>query len=174
MAEQWWYPGSGLTDTSFTNGPTSAGWQPQNFIYGAGITVGGSAGTATKISVRGLNGGVSGTLALKLGLYNSAGSLIAQTTATVTTTPAWVEGAISVAVSPGTYNVMVSGATNQAAYYHSATGNGIGETVAYASAMPASINTTGDETGLLYAVRVYVVEGGGSASILRQMMQHHL
>jgi len=157
MAEQYWYPG-GLTDADFATGPTSSGWAPQSFIYGASISVGGTAGTATLIGVRCYSNGAN--FDAKVGLYTSGGTLVAQSTITgIGATAAWRDAAaISAAVSPGTYVVMVSASTSDGGWFYNTGGNGIGETVAYASAMPGSITTTADEIAFRYGVRVYVVE----------------
>lgn len=165
MAEQYWYPGSGLSDTSFTSGPTNAGWQPHNFNYGNVITVGGSAGTATVISARVDTGGF-GAIDLKIGLYNSSGSLQAQGLINVPngTTGTWRDISISAALSPGTFYVLCSAATTNIRHYYNTGIVGKYATNNYAASMPASAGTIGDEAALGYAVRVYVVESGGGGS----------
>jgi hypothetical protein len=175
MAEQYWYPGSGLGDTSFTGGPTASGWAPHSFCYGAKIAIGGSAGTATVISAR-VDTASFGAIDLKLGLYDSSGNLLAQGSLTVPdgSTGTWRDVSISAAVSPGNFFVLGSASTTNLRYYYNATINGSTATRAYADAMadPETISD-GTETNLGYGVRVYVVESAGGTSILRQMMNYH-
>jgi hypothetical protein len=156
---QWYYPGSGLGETSFTSGPTTNGWQPQNYNYGNDISVG-ISGTATKIAFRGASGGGAGNF--KIGLYDSGGSRLAQATITgVTTTAGWWEATISVAVTSGTHYVMVSCADVEGDYYYNTTDTGKYHTATYAASMASTIVTTNNEPNLGYAVRVYVEESGG-------------
>lgn len=163
-AEQYWYPGSGLSDTSFTSGPTASGWLPHQFCYGAKITVGGSAGTATVISARVDTGNEAG-MDLKLGLYATSGNLLASGNIAVPQGSAgtWRDVTISAAVSPGDYFVLGSAATTNLRYYYNTTINGSTSGTDYAAAMadPETISD-GTETNLGYAVRVFVVESGGA------------
>jgi hypothetical protein len=148
----WYYPGA-LTDTSFTSGPSTAGYEPQNYNYGNGISVA-TAGTATKLAFRGASGGGAGSF--KIGLYNSGGSLLAQTTITgVTGTAGWYEGTINQAVSAGTYYVLVSCSDSFGQYYWNTGDDGSYATATYASSMAASV-TINVEAGSGYGVRVYV------------------
>lgn len=155
---QWYYPGSGLGETSFTSGPTGTGWQPHNYLYGNDISIG-AAGTAKKIAFRGNSGG--GTNSFKIGLYDGSSNLLAQQTITgVTATAGWWEADISVAVSSGTHYVMVSCANTFGQYNYNTGDTGKYDTATYAASMPSSIST-GDDAGYGYAVRVYVEESGG-------------
>ncbi len=84
MADTWYWPQS-LDDNGFTGGPTTTGWQPHNFCYGAAITIA-APGTATKLAVRCQ---ASTTPTVKIGLYNSTPTLLAQATFTNGAGAAW-------------------------------------------------------------------------------------
>lgn len=164
MAEQYWYPG-GLSDTSFTGGPTNSGWQPHLFCYGYKINIGGAAGTATIISAR-VDTGSFGTIDMKLGLYDASGNRLAQGQMTVPdgSTGTWRDITISAAVSPGNHFVLISAATTNLRIYYNTTIHGSTSTTDYAQAMadPETISD-GTETNLGYAVRVFVVESGAAS-----------
>jgi hypothetical protein len=144
----------GLTAADFSDGNTATGWQPENFVYGAHISIP-SAGTVTQLGVKCFVN--TGSADLKFGLYTSAGSLVAQATATgVTGSMAWVNsGAISASVSAGTYYVLISASIDQVSYGFDSAGNGSFATEAYATAMAASETITDQgDTGNLYGVRL--------------------
>lgn len=163
----WQYPG-GLTDTDFSDALTTGGWSPWSYIYGAHFTL--SAGTVTMLGVK-VKSESGATRNLKFGLYNSSGTLLAQSTATVSSiTLAWVDsGSISASVSSGTHYVLVSSdgdGANYAQYGYDTSGNGSYATENYATAM-ASSETISDQadTGQLYGVRLdFTADGGGGGS----------
>lgn len=151
MADQWYTP-QALGDSGFASGPTSTGWAPQSFCYGAAISIG-APGTATKLAVR---TEASTTPTVKIGLYDSTPTLLVQSTLTNGTGAAWREAVISnTAVTAGTYYVLVSSSDTNSLYYYNTGFNGSAATVAYASAMPASPTLT-VETNLLYGVKIWV------------------
>lgn len=155
------YPG-GLASTDFSDGSTSPGWQPQNYVYGSDVAIP-SSGTVTQLGVKCVANSGSG-VALKLGLYTSGGVLVAQSTATTGASGsglAWQNsGSISASVTAGTYYVLVSAATDQGNYGYDTSGNGSYATEAYSSAMAATETiAAGAETGALYGVRVDFTAG---------------
>lgn len=157
----------GLTSTDFTAGLTGGGWQPQNFLYGGHVSIP-SAGTVTQLGVYAKSGDGS-AVTFKLGLFDSAGVLVAQsTTASITSTnTAWIaSGAISATVSAGTYYVLVSASTVEGSYGYAASSAGSYADGVYASAMPSSVSTAGfqGETGQLYGVRLDFTAGGGGTA----------
>lgn len=159
------YPG-GLTDTDFSDGATGASWQPQNFLYGAKITIP-SAGTVTQLGCK-CRSDSGGAVAIKFGLYTSGGSLVQQTTGSAPLAALdWVNsGTISASVSAGDYFVLVSAATDVVAYGYDTSGNGSYATEAYATAMQSSETITdGGDTGQLYGVRLdFTASGGGGTA----------
>ena len=163
MADGYRYPG-GLTDADFNDGLTGTGYNPDNFSYGSKITVD-VAGTVTGLSATGQS--IGGAKNIKLALYDSSGNLVSGSSTSCTFQNiggnVWRDsGAISVAVSSGNYYVMTSAEDTNAEYGFDNSGNGLGETIAYASFPPASISTTEDETGTRFGVRLYLVEGGAA------------
>lgn len=153
---------------SFTSGSTAPGWQPENFLYGAHFVVG-SAGTVTQMGVYADWGGNAGNIAIKFGLYTSGGSLIGQSTGTITSgTKAWRDsGAVSLSIpSAGTYYVLVSAADADASYGYSNTFDGSFATEAYATAMQSSETITGEgDAGIGYGVRMdFTATAGGAIS----------
>lgn len=164
----------GLTAADFSDGSTSPGYQPQNFVYGAHFDLA-TSGTVTQLGVKCVANSGPG-VALKIGLYTSAGVLLAQSTTTTGASGsglAWQNsGAISASVSAGRHYVLVSAASDQGIYGYDTSGSGSYATEAYATAMAATETITAEaETGLLYGVRMDFT-AGSAASILRQMMQH--
>lgn len=156
MADGYRYPG-GLTDADFTSGMSGTGYQPHNFAYGAKVAVD-VAGTITSMGVRCT--AASGTPTVKVEIFNSSGTLVGTGgTFSNATSPAWRDtGTLSIAVTAGDYYVLVSSSDTNSQYYYDAGGNGLGETVAYASFPPASISTTEDEASTRFGVRLYLVE----------------
>ena len=152
----------GLTDTDFSDGTTEASWSPESFIYGAHIVIS-EAGTVTQMGVKARTSG--GTVALKFGLYDSGGSLVVQSTGSLTLggAVAWVDsGTFSASVSAGTYHVMVSAASNSANYGYDTSGNGSYATEAYATAMASSetiTGPTGGDANSIYGVRLDFTAG---------------
>jgi hypothetical protein len=157
----------GLAAGDFSDGTTSAGYQPQNFVYGAHFSL--SAGTVTQLGVKCVaNSG--GSVALKIGIYTSGGVLLAQSTAATGASGsglAWQNsGAISASVSAGTHYVLVSAATDQAVYGYDTSGAGTFATEAYATAMAATETITAEgDAGQIYGVRLDFTAGGGAASL---------
>lgn len=157
------YPG-GLTAADFSDGSTDSGWQPQSYLYGAHIVIA-SSGTVTQLGVKGYTRGGGGATAVKIGLYTSGGTLVVQSTTTISgSTPAWFNsGAISESVAAGTYYVLVSGATSSAAWGFDTSGDGSYATEAYATAMQATETITGSgDASSMYGVRLDFTAGGGS------------
>jgi hypothetical protein len=164
-APTWTYPG-GLNDASFTGGPTDSDYQPHNFLYGAKITIATSK-VASKMGVRVSTSGTPG--ALKFGLYDISGNLLAQSTADTvsSTTMEWVDsGAISVNLAAGSYFVLVSGEVSSIRYNFSTSGDGSYATEVYATAMQESetITDSGDE-GQLYAVRLELDDAASAPTL---------
>ena len=161
----WIYPG-GLADTDFSDGLTTSGWQPYSYIYGAHFVIG-SSGTASMMGVKAKSEN-GGTRNIKFGLYTSGGSLVAQSTATVSSlTLAWVNsGSISESLSAGTYYVLVStdgDISNYAQYGYDSSGDGSYATEAYATAMQSSETISGQaDTAQLYGVRLDFTAGGST------------
>jgi hypothetical protein len=157
----WIYPG-GLTDTDFADGTTNTAWAIHLNIYGAAITIP-SAGTVTKLGAYCKQNDV-GDLGLKFGLYTSGGSLVAQSTGTVTlNTLSWVDsGTISGAVSAGTYYVVLSGESSAVLQGYDTSANGVEAAEAYATAMQSSESlAAGDgSTGYRFGVRLDFTAGG--------------
>lgn len=154
----------GLTDTSFTGGPTGTSWQPHNFLYGGRVTIP-SAGTVTQLGVRCIS--LSGTRSLKLGLYTTAGVLVAQSTGSIGTTAAWADsGTISGSVTAQDYIVLISADTTNVGYYYNTGQNGSFATEVYATAMQATetITLEGD-ANLGYGVRVDFTASAGSTEL---------
>jgi hypothetical protein len=163
MASGYRYPG-GLTDADFGDGLTTIGYQPQNYVYGSLINID-EAGTVTALGVR--TQPASGTPALKIALFNSSGALIGSGTLTNSAGLAWKDsGAVSLSVSAGNHYVLVSSSTTDSQYGYDNSGNGMGETVAYASFPPASISTTLDEGGTRFGVRLYLTVSAGATSLV--------
>lgn len=166
----WIYPG-GLTDTDFSDGETNSGYQIASFIYGAAITIS-STGTVTALSSKMRTTG--GTITVKYGLYDSSGTLIGQTTASVTSnTQSWVDSAaVSFSISStGTYYVMVSGENNDDPVLgFDTSGNGSYATETYATAMASSETISSDDTGKLYGVRLDLTAGGSQSNAPRMAL----
>jgi hypothetical protein len=154
----------GLTAADFSDGRTASGWAPESFVYGSHIVIP-SSGTVTQLGVMCATN--LAEVALKLGLYNSSGTLLAQSTSATgaTSTLAWADsGAISASVSAGTYYVMASAATDQAVYGFDTAGDGSYAAEVYATAMAASESITAQgDTGKLYGVRLDFTAGGGAS-----------
>ena len=167
MADEWFWAGSaGQGDSDFGDGQTNNGYQPHNFIYGSMMTCT-KSGTCTKIACR--TDSTTGTPGMKIGLFDSGGNLLAQSTFTNTGSVSWKEsGVISVSVSSADYIVMVSSETEWSRYFFDSADDGIGTTPNYASSMPSSISTTESETGRLYGTKMWVEdpEAGGAAVII--------
>lgn len=158
------YP-AGLSGAPSIAGYINAGWAPEANVYGARITAP-SSGTVTQLGFYGFVRDSVST-AFKIGLYNTSGTLLAQSTIAASTngTPSWRDsGAISASVSAGDYFVLVSASTSSGAYgYASSGGAGSFATENYASAMAASESITADgDTGYYYYVRLDFTAGGGT------------
>lgn len=170
----WIYAG-GLTDTSFTTGYSGAAWQPQNFVYGGHFVIA-SAGTVTQFGVYGSDEGV-GQPNLKFGLYDDAGNLVAQSTGQFTSsTIQWYNSAaLSQALSPGTYYLMVSASSADAAYGYSSGGAGSYATEAYAT-FPQSTETISEqaEANQLYGVRMDFTAGSSQSQAPRSLHQFRM
>lgn len=168
----WIYTG-GLSDTAYTSGNTSAGWQPQNFAYGGHFVLA-SGGTVTQFGVKASQDSV-GPYGLKFGLYDSSGNLIASSTGSVSSGSfVWNDsGTFSQAVSAGTYYLLVSAETTNVQYQYDASGNGSFATETYASfpANPETITGQGD-TAQLYGVRMDYTAGasGNSQGATRRLL----
>lgn len=149
----------GLIDTDFSDAETGPAWQPEVFAYGAHIVIP-SSGTVTLLGAKVRVG--SGTLGLKFGLYNSAGTLEGSSTATITATSlTWLDsGAVSIPVVSGTYYLLISCASNVGIIGTDTAGDGSTATEAYASFPVASETISAlTETGLLYGVRLDFTAG---------------
>lgn len=162
-AQTWYYPG-GEPDTSFGDGTSNAAWTPQNFLYGAAITL--PAGTVTRLRLYTDSDGTAGITA-KLGLYDSSGNLVVQGSVSIPTgsTKAWNTADVAdTSISAGTYYVFGSSSTADMRYGYDSSGNGNYATLAYASAMAATITIDGPDTGLRYGVGAEVADGGGGSA----------
>lgn len=161
----WIYPG-GLTDTDFADSLTDWDWGPTSYLYGAHFVIG-SSGTASMMGVK-IKSESGATRNIKFGLYTSGGSLVAQSTATVSSlTLAWVDsGAISESLSAGTYYVLIStdgDVSNYAQYGIDTSGDGSFATEAYATAMQSSETISGQaDAAQLYGVRLDFTAGGST------------
>lgn len=156
----WYYPGSGLGDTSFAGGPVSSAYTPHLFAYGSSITVA-QAGTCTKLAAR-VIGENPTTPTIRISLYNNSNALISSGTAdevlvSPTATAGWYEVTLAtpVAVTATTYKVVLSSSVSTLNIYYSATGNGFGDDQTYATFPPATLVPV-TETGTMFAVRMYV------------------
>lgn len=169
----WIYSG-GLTDTSFTSGPTTSGWAPAQFVYGGQLTVA-TDSTATQMRVRVENGDVANAYGMKFGLY-SGSTLVVQATGTLAAgaTAQWLESStFSEAVSAGTYTVLVSCANNDGAeYYYNTGGSGSYASEAYATAMASTETISHDDSGFLYGVGLNVEAAAGSVGLLPVLKQN--
>lgn len=157
----WHYPGD-ESDTSFDDGAINSGWQPQNFCYGAAITL--PAGTVTQLGVFADSTGAAG-LSAKLGLYDSGGTLVVQGSLSVPTSSlrAWLTADVAdTAISAGTYYVMGVGSADTFRYGYDSSGNGVYANVNYASSMASSTTISGPETGNRYGVRAEVEESSSA------------
>ena len=159
-----WTYSEGKADTAFGDGSTHVGWAPQTYCYGAAMTL--SAGTVTRLAAyTDSNGGAGVTL--KLGLYDSGGTLIVQGSVGLPTssTKAWnIADVADTAISGGTYYVLGSGSTSGLRYGYDTTGNGYYASVAYASAMASSATIDGPEVSTQYGVGAEVEASGGATS----------
>ena len=156
----------GLGVSDFVDNYTNSGYSPHQYLYGAPVVIP-SSGTVTQLGFWGGASG-SGSFGFKLGLYNSSGTLIGQSTASITAgaAAAWIDsGAVSLPVSAGTYYLMVSCQTSSGFLGSSNTGNGTYATEDYATAMQASESLSiGAETGRLFGVRLDFTAGGGGTN----------
>lgn len=158
------YP-AGLTASDFSTGATNAAWQTSAFCYGSPITIP-SAGTVTQMGVYTYDNG--GGQTFKIALYDSSGNLVGSSTGTgVGVTPAWANsGTVSLAVTAGTYYVMVSGSDNNIQWQYDGTADGYYGNTAFAS-FPADPETITQDTGSndLFGVRVDFTAGGGALAL---------
>ena len=150
-----YYYAYGLTDTSYGDGQTSSGWQPQTYNYGTDNLVVSTGGTCTSLGIYARTNGSSYTL--KIGLYDGSGNLIVQTSGTVTSTSlVWNDFAVSQAISAGTYTVLYSSSTSDGSYGYDTSNNGVFADGTYAASMIDPHNTLGSDTGYGYSARIYV------------------
>lgn len=159
----WYYPG-GEPDTSFNDGMTSGGHQPQNYCYGAAITL--PAGTVTQLGAF-VDTASQGAMNLKLGLYNSGGTLVVQASPISIpngSTKTWRTADVTdTAISAGTYYVVGVAADVDFRYGYDSSGNGVFVNQNYAASMGSSVTIDGPETGARMGVRAEVEEGGGGS-----------
>lgn len=156
----WYYPGGEL-DTSFNDATTNDGWQPQNFCYGSAITL--PAGTVTQLGVF-ADTQLTGSIAYKIGIYDSGGTLVVQGSATLADSinRSWTSVDVAdTAIPAGTYYVVAVGATVKFRYGYDSSGDGVYVNQNYASSMGGSVTISGPETGLRYGVRAEVQAPGG-------------
>lgn len=160
-AVAWYYPG-GEPDTSFADGTTSDGYSPHNFCYGAAVTL--PAGTVTQLGAY-VDTQSTGTIDVKLGLYDSGGTLVVQSSAITIpngSTKAWNTANVAdTSISAGTYYVVGVGSTIKLRYGYDSSGNGVFVSQNYASSMGASVTIDGPEVGTRFGVRAEVDDGGG-------------
>lgn len=148
----YYYGGSGNVEAGFTSSG-SVDWNTHQFCYGGVITVA-TGGTCTIISAKvGVN---SGSIDLKVALYNSSNNLLTSgSAAAITGSGVWRDIAVSQAVTAGTYKVLWSTSTNQGIVFYDSAETGIYDEVVYAS-FPAASITPSNDSGFLYGVRMYV------------------
>lgn len=148
----WYYSGGWAEATTATGIET---WDNDQYVYGEPISIA-QSGTATFLSMK--VGSNSGILTYKYALYDNAGNLVASgTTAGIDSGPtAWVDVAISQAVSAGTYYLLGSSSTNQGMKDYISGFNGKSGTATYASMPLATMPTLGDEVGHRWGARIYV------------------
>ena len=173
MADEWFWAGTGgQEDGDFGDGQTSNAYQPENYIYGSVITST-KIGTCTKLAVR--CDSTDGTPGGKIGLFDSAGNLLAESTFTFLGAVAWIDsGAISQSVTATTYIVMVSCQTEFGRYFYDAADDGIGEQVAYAAAMPDPLaSLTEDEGSTLFGVKMWVEDAAPGGLSIPIAMHHY-
>lgn len=131
-------------ETDYTDGYTSSGFQPQNFVYGGTLTFA-SAGTVDSLSVWGQEGTAS-TVTIKPALYETDGTLVGQCgTITMTSTIQWHDSSTcSLAVTAQTYVVLFSAENANAFYGYDSANDGSFATEGYATFPQASESITVD------------------------------
>lgn len=160
-AQTWYYPGD-EPDTSFGDGSTSDGWAPQSFCYGAAITL--PAGTVTQLGAY-VDTQSTGTINMKLGLYDSGGTLVVQSSPISIpngSTKTWRTADVAdTSIGAGTYYVVGVGDTVKLRYGYDSAGNGVFVSQNYAASMGSSVTIDGPEIGTRFGVRAEVTTGGG-------------
>ena len=160
----WYYPGN-EPDTSFGDGTSSDTWQPQNFCYGAAITL--PAGTVTQLGGY-VDTQSTGTINLKLGLYDSGGNLVVQASPISIpdgSTKTWRTADVAdTSIAGGTYYVVGVGDTVKLRWGYDSSGDGASISQDYATSMASSATILTNETGTRYGVRVEMESGPGSGS----------
>lgn len=142
LTTDWFYAGAGNDDDSYTAGATDTGWNPELNGYGSPIT-NSVSGTCTNISIKARS--LAGATTFKVGLYNSSNALIANgTTASSSSTAAWLPVAVNVSVSSGTYRIIAFAEGGNGSYqYDTDAGNFlVDDPTDYASAPPATLTPT--------------------------------
>lgn len=170
-SQTWVYTYGGETD--YTDGTTNAGFQPQNFAYGGRITFS-QAGTIDQLSVYGQEG-TTGTVDVKIALYDTSGNLVVDSTLTMTTTTQWHDSATFTAtsVSATDYFILYSAADADAFWGYDTLNDGSTATVAYAAFPndPETITAEG-ESGRGYGGRANFTASGSSSAVPIILQQH--
>ena len=170
-SQTWVYTYGGETD--YTDGTTNAGFQPQNFAYGGRITFS-QAGTIDQLSVYGQEG-TTGTVDVKIALYDTSGNLVVDSTLTMTTTIQWHDTATFTAtsVSATDYIILYSAADADAFYGYDTANDGSFATEANATfpADPETISLEGD-TSQGYGGRASFTASASSSTVSIIQQQH--
>lgn len=151
---QWYYSGTGNTDTSYLSGSTG-GYSMHTFSYGATITLP-SAGTVTHLAFQG--NASSGTVNFKIALFDPSNNLVVSAGPTlISSSVAWQDYDVTdTALSAGTYTVAVSAESDNGRFRFLNTQAGIFDDILYAAFPPAALTSPTANPGELTAVRAFV------------------
>jgi hypothetical protein len=151
---QWYYSGSGNTDTSFPTSSTG-GFSMHTFAYGSTITLP-AAGTLTHLAFQG--NASSGTVNFKIGLFDGSNNLVVSGGPTlISSSVAWQDFDVTdTAVAAGTYSLNVSAESDNGRFRYLNTQAGIYDDILYAAFPPAALTSPSANPNQLLAARMFV------------------